>query len=28
LSAAGSSMPTLDRFNADSERQRWLFKTP
>jgi len=28
LSAAGSSKPTLDRFNADSDRQRWLLKTP
>jgi arabinan endo-1,5-alpha-L-arabinosidase len=28
LSAVGSSTPTLARFNADSDRQRWLFKTP
>jgi arabinan endo-1,5-alpha-L-arabinosidase len=28
LSAVGSSMPTLARFNAASDRQRWLFKTP
>jgi arabinan endo-1,5-alpha-L-arabinosidase len=28
LSAAGSSMPTLDPVNAVSDRQRWLFKTP
>jgi hypothetical protein len=28
LSAAGSSKPTLDRFSADSARQRWLFNTP
>jgi arabinan endo-1,5-alpha-L-arabinosidase len=28
LSAAGSSMPTLARFKPDSDRQRWLFKTP
>ena len=28
LSAAGSSMATLDRFGADSDRQRWLLKTP
>ncbi len=28
LSAAGSSMPTLTRFNADSDRQRWNLKTP
>ena len=28
LSAAGSSMPTLDRFGADNDRQRWLLKTP
>ena len=28
LSAAGSSMATLDRFSADSDRQRWLLKTP
>jgi arabinan endo-1,5-alpha-L-arabinosidase len=28
LSAAGSSMPTLDRFSADGDRQRWLLKTP
>ena len=28
LSAIGSSMPTLARFNPQSDRQRWLFKTP
>jgi arabinan endo-1,5-alpha-L-arabinosidase len=28
LSAAGSSKPTLDGFKADSDRQRWLLKTP
>ena len=28
LSAVGSSMPTLARFNPDSDRQRWHFKTP
>jgi arabinan endo-1,5-alpha-L-arabinosidase len=28
LSAVGSSMPTLARFNPESDRQRWLFKTP
>ena len=28
LSAVGSSMPTLARFNPDSDRQRWLFKMP
>jgi arabinan endo-1,5-alpha-L-arabinosidase len=28
LSAVGSSMPTLARFTPDSDRQRWLFKTP
>ena len=28
LSAVGSSTPTLARFKADSDRQRWLFKTP
>jgi len=28
LSAVGSSMPTLARFNPDSDRQRWVFKTP
>jgi hypothetical protein len=28
LSAAGSSMPTLDRFSADTDRYRWLIKTP
>ena len=28
LSAVGSSMPTLARFHPDSDRQRWLFKTP
>jgi len=28
LSAVGSSTPTLEAFNASSDRQRWLFKTP
>ena len=28
LSAIGSSMPTLERFTAASDRQRWLLKTP
>jgi arabinan endo-1,5-alpha-L-arabinosidase len=28
LSAIGSSTPTLARFTPDSDRQRWLFKTP
>lgn len=28
LSAVGSSTPTLAAFNASSDRQRWLFKTP
>ena len=28
LSAAGSSMATLARFNPDSDRQRWNIKTP
>ena len=28
LSAVGSSMPTLEKFNAGSDRQRWLLKTP
>jgi arabinan endo-1,5-alpha-L-arabinosidase len=28
LSAIGSSMPTLARFDPDSNRQRWLFRTP
>ena len=28
LSAVGSSTPTLARFTPDSDRQRWLFKTP
>ena len=28
LSAIGSSMPTLARFDAASDRQHWLFKTP
>jgi arabinan endo-1,5-alpha-L-arabinosidase len=28
LSAAGSSMPTLDRFSADGDRQRWILRTP
>jgi arabinan endo-1,5-alpha-L-arabinosidase len=28
LAAVGSSMPTLEKFNAGSDRQRWLLKTP
>jgi arabinan endo-1,5-alpha-L-arabinosidase len=28
LSAIGSSMPTLARFNPESDRQRWYLKTP
>jgi arabinan endo-1,5-alpha-L-arabinosidase len=28
LSAVGSGMPTLARVNPDSDRQRWLLKTP
>jgi arabinan endo-1,5-alpha-L-arabinosidase len=28
LSAVGSSMPTLEKFRPDSDRQRWLLKTP
>ena len=28
LSAAGSSMPTLARFNPESDRQRWNIRTP
>jgi arabinan endo-1,5-alpha-L-arabinosidase len=28
LSAIGSSTPTLARFTADSDRQRWFFKAP
>ena len=28
LSAIGSSFATLARFNPDSDKQRWLFKTP
>ena len=28
LSAVGGSMPTLAGFKPDSDRQRWLFKTP
>jgi arabinan endo-1,5-alpha-L-arabinosidase len=28
LSAVGASMPTLARFRADSDRQRWFFKAP
>ncbi len=28
LSAVGSSMPTLARFRPESDRQRWLLKTP
>jgi arabinan endo-1,5-alpha-L-arabinosidase len=28
LSAVGSSMPTLARFDPESDRQRWHLKTP
>jgi arabinan endo-1,5-alpha-L-arabinosidase len=28
LSAIGSSMPTLARFDPSSDRQRWFLKTP
>ncbi|HXT27963.1 MAG TPA: hypothetical protein VN716_01740, partial [Vicinamibacterales bacterium] len=28
LSAVGSSMPTVARFNPDSDRQRWNIRTP
>jgi arabinan endo-1,5-alpha-L-arabinosidase len=28
ISAIGSSSATLEKFNQDSDRQRWLFKTP
>jgi arabinan endo-1,5-alpha-L-arabinosidase len=28
LSAIGSSMPTLGRFDPGGDRQRWLFKVP
>jgi arabinan endo-1,5-alpha-L-arabinosidase len=28
LSAAGSSMPTLDKFSANGDRQRWVLRTP
>ena len=28
LSAVGSSMPTLARFNPESDRQRWNIRTP
>jgi arabinan endo-1,5-alpha-L-arabinosidase len=28
LSAIGSSMPTLAKFDPQSDRQRWLFRTP
>jgi arabinan endo-1,5-alpha-L-arabinosidase len=28
LSAVGSSKPTLTRYRPDSDRERWLFKTP
>ena len=28
LSAVGSSMPTLAKFSADGDRQRWWLKTP
>ncbi|MGA2864716.1 MAG: hypothetical protein ABSF95_09535 [Verrucomicrobiota bacterium] len=28
LSAIGSSSATLAKFNPDSDKQRWLFKTP
>jgi hypothetical protein len=28
LSAVGSSMPTLAKFRSDSDRQRWVLRTP
>jgi len=28
LSAIGSSFATLAKFNPESDKQRWLFKTP
>jgi arabinan endo-1,5-alpha-L-arabinosidase len=28
LSAIGSSMPTLAKFDAESNRQKWLFRKP
>jgi hypothetical protein len=28
LSAVGSSKPTLTRYRADGDRERWLFKAP
>ena len=28
LSAVGSSMPTLAKFDAASDRQRWLLESP
>jgi len=28
LTAIGSSTPTLDRFNPDSDRQRWVLNAP
>ena len=28
LSAVGSSMPTLSKFDPESDRQRWQLKTP
>jgi arabinan endo-1,5-alpha-L-arabinosidase len=28
LSAIGSTMPTLEKFNGGSDRQRWFLKTP
>jgi arabinan endo-1,5-alpha-L-arabinosidase len=28
LSAVGGSMPTLAKFKPDSDRQRWILKTP
>jgi hypothetical protein len=28
LSAIGSSTPTLEKFNAGGDRQRWLIKAP
>jgi len=28
LSAVGSSMPTLAKFDPASDRQRWLLRTP
>ena len=28
LSAIGSTMPTLEKFDSASDRQRWLLRTP